>query len=244
MNNDLDVDSPEVTRFLAELGALPETCDPTPSAELAALLESGLPGPVATVRSLRRPVATVSAVVLVAALSGTGWAAAATELPPPVQDALSRLSRHLPFDVPPSSERPGPDSERHGLPPDQPTRAHHPRPARAGDRNDRQDGAGAGVEPAEDIREVSSVTVPATGTPGGGGFEDDAEEDASEGDGIGGARGHQGSGTDADADDRADDDASEEAGDDGSGTDESEDGDEHEDGGVSGDDSRDAEPED
>lgn len=214
MTNDLDVDSPEVARFLAELGALPETCDPTPSAELAELLESGVPAAAAPVRSVRRPVAAVSATVLVAALSGTGWAAAANELPGPVQDALSQLSRHLPFDVPPSSERdPGPDTERHARPVDQPTRTHRSRAARA---DERRGGEDAGTAQPEDVSETT--TVPAT-TDGG---DVEADHHGTDGGRSAGDHDHMATSTGADGDrdddDRADDDrADDDASDDDSG---------------------------
>jgi hypothetical protein len=132
--DDLDVDSPEVARFLAELRALPEACGPTPSGELAALLALGLLVPPAPAGVPHRKVAGVSAAVLVAALTGTGWAAAANELPGPVQDVIADLFGPLPFHVPHSSERDGsapdgsgPNVESYALPADQPARAHRSR---------------------------------------------------------------------------------------------------------------------
>ncbi|MET1061173.1 MAG: hypothetical protein ABWX84_16345 [Nocardioides sp.] len=126
MIDDLDVDGPEVTRFLAELRALPQDCDPTPSGELTVLLECGPPGPMAPSGVPRRQLAGVSAAVLVAALTGTGWAAAANDLPSPVQDVIADLSGPLPFDVPHSSEQDGPGLhvESHVLPASQPMRSH------------------------------------------------------------------------------------------------------------------------
>jgi hypothetical protein len=179
--DDLDVDSPEVGRFLAELRALSDSCDPMPSGELAALVASGLPGPVAPARVPRRPVAGVSAAVLLAALTGTGWAAAANELPRPVQDAIADLSGPLPFNVPHSGERddPGPVTDWRGLPADQPPRQHRSRtPAPEGDAVEAHDTApaGAGTGGSED-----AVPTPAPVAEESDTNDDGPDEDESQG---------------------------------------------------------------
>ena len=130
----LEADSPEVQRFLAELAALPETTVPAPSPELASLLggdaaapdrdgqAEGADGAGAPVTRLaghpaRRRltgwmVAGIAAVALLVSVTGTGLAAAANELPSPLQDAIADFTEHhLPFQVPHST-----DGDRGGAP--------------------------------------------------------------------------------------------------------------------------------
>jgi hypothetical protein len=186
--DDLDVDSPEVARFLAELWALPEACEPTPSGELAALLESGLPGPLAPAGVPRRQVAGVSAAVLVAALTGTGWAAAANELPRPVQDAIAHLTGPLPFDVPHSSDRDtlGPDIESHVLPAYQPTRSHRWRsPAAEADAVDAHKAAPTGAVPGGNSDTVPDPASVAPEVDTDDGTDDDGTDEAEHQDGVG-----------------------------------------------------------
>lgn len=123
----LDAGSPEVQRFLAELAALPETTTAAePSPELAALLR-GVPAARARGGPRRATgwlVAAVAAVSLLVGAVGTGWAAAANQLPSPLQDAIADFSEHhLPFRVPHSSDdgRDGaPGVEKQELPMDRP----------------------------------------------------------------------------------------------------------------------------
>ncbi len=97
MGNEMETDSPEVARFLEQLRALPSAEEPVPSEELLALL-NGTPT-FAGARSRRTSLLAAAAVAAVVA--GTGWAAAAGQLPGPVQDAFADFSEHyLPFEVP------------------------------------------------------------------------------------------------------------------------------------------------
>jgi hypothetical protein len=170
----LDADSPEVQRFLAELAALPETTTAEPSPELAALLGGE---PLARARSGPRRatgwlVAVVAAVALLVGAVGTGWAAAANQLPSPLQDAIADFSEHhLPFRVPHSSDdgRDGaPGVEKQGLPVDRPaprllqgrTPTRHPPVRPAPDRAPQEGPA----SPAPSPTATGSPTT--AGTPG------------------------------------------------------------------------------
>jgi hypothetical protein len=96
---------------------------PAPSPALAALLD-GLEEPATSRDPDRTRGFAVAAVALLLAMVGTGWAAAANELPAPLQDAIADFSQHhLPFDLPHSTnsdgdDDPGPGVVKFGLPGD------------------------------------------------------------------------------------------------------------------------------
>jgi hypothetical protein len=119
MIEQLDAEPPEVRRFLADLAELGDGTLPAPSPALAALLE-GAEAPATSRDSDRTGGVAVAGVALLLAV-GTGWAAAANELPAPLQDAIADFSHHhLPFDLPYSTDRdgqgdPGPGAVTYGL---------------------------------------------------------------------------------------------------------------------------------
>jgi hypothetical protein len=101
MGNEMETDSPEVARFLEQLRALPSAEEPAPSEELLALL-NGTPAPSGGLAGARsRRTSWLAAAAVAAVVTGTGWAAAAGQLPGPVQDAFADFSeQYLPFELP------------------------------------------------------------------------------------------------------------------------------------------------
>jgi len=218
----LDAEPPEVRRFLADLAELPDGTLPAPSPALAALLE-GAEAPATSRDPDRSGGVALAAVALLLAV-GTGWAAAANELPAPLQDAIADFSRHhLPFDLPYSTDgdgrdNRGPGAVQHGLPGERPiSRGYRVRTAADIDdlladmRAERSVGSAAG-EPLGEVLDDAGSPVP-----GPEQSTDDAlagvpsSEPGSAGDGAAGSGG-QG---DEQGDDKGDDQGDDRSGDQG-----------------------------
>jgi hypothetical protein len=212
MGNEMETDSPEVARFLEQLRALPSAEEPVPSEELLALL-NGTPT-LAGARSRRTSVLAAAAVAAVVA--GTGWAAAAGQLPGPVQDAFADFSEHyLPFELPHRGDGARVDLDVDD--PAQPDRTHRDDPVARRDQDPAVAGttgqpasAGAGTDAAGT---TAGDGTPATGgtTPRG---DDEGEPDGGEDRGHVSAPGDGAEGTHDGSDDSAQDEAQDGAGDD------------------------------
>ena len=223
MGNEMETDSPEVARFLEQLRALPSAEEPVPCEELLALL-NGTPT-LAGARSRRTSLLAAAAVAAVVA--GTGWAAAAGQLPGPVQDAFADFSEHyLPFELPHHGDGARVDldvddpAQPDGTHRDDPVARRDQDPAVAGTTGQPAVGAGtdAGGSTAGDGPRATGGTTP--------GDDDEAEPDGDEDRGHAVAPADDAEGTPDGPDDSAHDGAVDEADDstgDGSddGTDES-----------------------
>jgi hypothetical protein len=103
-------DDPGLTRILSDLHALTETPAPAPGPGLAELLgpdEAGA-GRAVVVPKLRRRVVGGATALALGAVTATGVAAAANELPSGAQRVVAKISeRFLPFDFPAPVAEPG-----------------------------------------------------------------------------------------------------------------------------------------
>lgn len=112
-----DSGSEELTWFLAQLEERYVDAEPPePGPELAVLLRGGHPSEGTRRPGTRRGRAAAAGVLALGTVLGTGWAAAANELPEPAQRWVAQFSqRYLPFDLPyPTAGDRGEGAQRSG----------------------------------------------------------------------------------------------------------------------------------